>query len=591
MSPLHKHRFKIALGFAIIASLGLRLMLVVRSGWRIDYDEAMIGLLGLRVLRGEWPAFVPAQPTLGAIEAYLLAPVFAVLGASLQTFRLVSLGLSAAYIASTALLARRAYGNRAGGLAALLAGIAPPYMMIGSLKTWGATIETIILGNLLLVVVGEVIEKRVGRKRAQTSEVFKTPEVSLLLMGLIAGVMFWIAWLGAYYFIPAGLLLLWRGRRALAHRWWTTATGFLVGSLPFWIFNLSHNFATFSVSLGGTPLTGDERSAILEHAWIDLLPRLVSGAPNWDVAGPRGLTILLGLYYGGLLGLLVWPFVHKPFPQRGSSVRRMLAIFVVVLPLLYLFSSYSRNALNPWGLDATGRYVLMLHTALPIGVAVLASTSPPDTRLKKTELAPQYAGRNSDPRIAQISTNSKQKLEKFVSFVDKNQVHSQKWANEGLRFLAASMVLMVIGVNGLGTLRLDPAAAFDSPYYDRLPASLDPLIEALDTYGITHVWTDVGIGQVLMFQTGERIIAADYHDAQIGGLARFPDALEAVDAAPLAAFVVPVRADQTNPPLQQALDAAGVTYTAIRVTPTLLLYIPDQQVAPSTVAQGLGYQY
>jgi hypothetical protein len=59
----------------------------------------------------------------------------------------------------------------------------------------------------------------------------------------------------------------------------------------------------------------------------------------------------------------------------------------------------------------------------------------------------------------------------------------------------------------------------------------------------------------------------------------------------LAAFVVPVRADQTNPPLQQALDAAGMTYTAIRVTPTLLLFIPDRRVDPSTVAQGLGYQY
>ena len=47
MSPLRRHRFKIALGFAVVIGLGLRLMLVVRSGWRIDYDEAMIGLLGL----------------------------------------------------------------------------------------------------------------------------------------------------------------------------------------------------------------------------------------------------------------------------------------------------------------------------------------------------------------------------------------------------------------------------------------------------------------------------------------------------------------------------------------------------------------
>ena len=556
MSPLHRHRFKIALGFAIIAGLGLRLMMVVRSGWRIDYDEAMIGLLGLRVLRGEWPIFVPAQPTLGAIEAYLLAPVFAVLGTSAVTFRMVSLALSAAYIASTGLLARRAYGDRAGGLAALLAGIAPPYMMVGSLKTWGATIETIILGNLLLVAVANAIEEREGQRKQL---------LNLAAMGFITGVMFWIAWLGAYYFIPAVLLLLWRGRRALVRGWWSAAIGFLMGSLPFWIFNLSHDLATFSVSLGGTPLTAVERSAILEHTWVDVLPRLVSGDPTWRIAGPRGLMALLGLYYGGLLCLLAWPAVHKFFPQRGTRLRWMLAIFVLVLPLLYLFSSYSRNALNPWKLDATGRYVLMLHTALPIGVAALAGTSPPRRR-----------------PLTNLGGTPSPDLERGKMRAAKQEV---------VRLLATSMVLVVIGLNGLGVMRLDPMAAFDSPYYDRLPPLLDPLIEMLDAHNITHVWTDVGIGQVLMFQTSERIIAADYHDAQLGGLVRFPDALEAVDAAPLAAFVVPVMVDQTNPPLQQALDAAGMTYTAIRVTPTLLLFIPDRRVDPSTVAQGLGYQY
>ena len=34
----------------------------------LDYDEAMIGLLTMRVLRGEFPVFIPAQATLGAVE-------------------------------------------------------------------------------------------------------------------------------------------------------------------------------------------------------------------------------------------------------------------------------------------------------------------------------------------------------------------------------------------------------------------------------------------------------------------------------------------------------------------------------------------
>jgi hypothetical protein len=269
----------------------------------------------------------------------------------------------------------------------------------------------------------------------------------------------------------------------------------------------------------------------------------VSGDPTWRVSGPRGLTILLGLYYGSLLCLLAWPLWRSRFPQNRSSLRWMLAIFVLVVPILYLFSGYSRNALNRWGLDATGRYVLMLHTALPIGVAAL---------------------------VTAIS----------------------RWRVIGSRLLATSIVLLAIGLNGLGMLRLDPVVAFDSPYYNRLPTSLDPLIEALDAHGITHVWVDAGIGQVLVFQTRERIIAADYYDAYIaGGLVRFPDALAEVEAAPRAVFVVPIMAGQTDPPIRRALDAAGVDYTAIQVTPTLMLYIPKQRIDPATIAPGLGYQY
>lgn len=535
-----KHRFALVLGIATALGLAVRLMLIVRSGWRIDYDEAMIGLMGLRVLRGQWMAFVPAQPTLGAIEAYLLAPVLGLLqGAPMVAFRLVSLALAALYILSTALVARTAFGDRAGALAALLASVAPPYMIIGSLKTWGATIETIILGNFLLVVA----------VRARSFVPLyphwfdRSQALSLILMGFIAGVMFWNAWLGFYYFIPAALLMLWKGRPALARGWWLALIGFLWGSLPFWIFNLSHAFASFSTALDGSPLTPGERSAILNHAWLDLLPRLVSGDPTWRVSGPRGLTLLLLFYYGSLLCLFIWPIVRRPFPQRGSSLRWMLALFVLVVPLVYVFSSYSRNALNPWELDATGRYVLMLHTALPIGLAALATAV-------------------------------------------------GHWHVRVTRLLAASMVMLIVGLNGLGMLRLDPVVAFSSPYYDRLPASLDPLVAALDAHNITHVWVDTGISQVLMFQTRERIVAADYYDSRMaGGLIRFPDALEAVEAAPRAAFVVPVMTGQTDTPLKRAFDAAEVDVTTIQVTPTLILYIPSEPVDPSAVAQGLGYQY
>ncbi len=134
--------------------------------------------------------------------------------------------------------------------------------------------------------------------------------------------------------------------------------------------------------------------------------------------------------------------------------------------------------------------------------------------------------------------------------------------------------------------------AFDSPYYDRLPENLQPLIDYLDEQGIRRVWVDNGIGHVLMFKTQERILAADYYDAYLTyGFVRFPDALAAVEQAERTAFVVPIYSGQQDPPVEQALDSAGIGYIFTDVLPTLRVYVPDKRVDPALIAAGLGYQY
>ena len=127
---------------------------------------------------------------------------------------------------------------------------------------------------------------------------------------------------------------------------------------------------------------------------------------------------------------------------------------------------------------------------------------------------------------------------------------------------------------------------------DPRPANPHPLIETLDEHGITHVWTDAGIAHVLMFVSEERIVAADYYDAYLTeGYLRFPAALAVVEAADRTAFVVPVLPGQETPPIEGALDAAGVVYTVIDALPTLRVYIPDERLDPALIAAGLGYQY
>jgi len=95
-----------------LAGLALRLGLLVRAGWRYDYDEGMVGLQVLRILRGERPVFHPGQPYLAALESYLIAPFFAAFGADAVTLKLVPWLLAGVYTATTGWLGWRAFDRR-----------------------------------------------------------------------------------------------------------------------------------------------------------------------------------------------------------------------------------------------------------------------------------------------------------------------------------------------------------------------------------------------------------------------------------------------------------------------------------------------
>lgn len=509
----------------MIVGLALRLALMIASGWRIDYDEAVNGLLALRILRDEFYLFIPPEVVGGTGTPYLLALLFALFGANPVTFRLPGLLWAALCIMTTGLLAYRAFGERVGRWSLVFATLAPPYMLFVGLKLWNVS-ETIVLGNTLLLLALRLLQDQ------------DEPCRWLFLLGLIAGVMFWLTWLGFYYYLPVLMLLVWQGRAALWQGGWAGLAGFAIGSLPFWCFNLVHEMPTFTRLLADTPMTPEQMGQVLSVYVTELFPRIVTQGPGW---GLPSVPIIIGLIYA--LGLLA--LVYQGFAHPRDSLRLMLALFVFSVPLIFMLSTHSRNSLpawNPWGVDATGRYILMLHTVLPIGVALLVGW-----RWNTPEVTP---------------------------------------------WLQSAFALVIIGLNLANLTAVDVRHAFDSPYYDRLPDDLSPLIMELEARNIRHVWTDNGIGNVLMFITNERVLAADYYDTYIaGGLQRFPDVLAAVESAAEVAYVVPLQPGQQNPPLQQALDAAGVSYTFQRVTPHLGVFIPAQELEPGQIVAGLGYQY
>ena len=518
---------RVVLG-AVAAGLGLRLMLLIHAGWRYDYDEGMVGLQVLRILHGARPVFHPGQPYLAALESYLIAPLFAVFGANAVTLKFVPLALSGVYIGTTGWLAYRAFDRKVAALSALLAAFAPTYLLVVGTKTWGATAETLVLGNLSLICTSMVFD---GTRRQQRR--------ALIALGLILGIAFWVSWLIMFYVVPIAIgLLLW-GRAALRRWWWAAAVTFLIGSAPLWGYNLAHDWATFRYLLN-SPNDGHPVWAVLDHLNYDLSPRLVSGDPAWHLLSWPAIWWLQSIYEGGLIVVVlsVW---RGPWALHKRPSRALLALFAAGLPVIYVASGYGYRALNPFGFDATGRYVLMIHSALPIGAAALAMWL-------------------SRPRWKLL--------------------------------VGPGIVTSVIALNLLGAARANPVQVFVSPYYTRQPATLQPLIAFLDDEGIRDVWTDVGIAHVLMFETHERILAADWYDIYgAKGIVRFPEVPLKIARADRVAFVEVVLPDQTETRFEDAFRTAGIPYRAVRVTPDLLVIIPQHPIDPALVGDGLGYQF
>lgn len=532
---LHPTRDRVAvyvIALMVLAGLCIRLALLMYAGWRYDYDEGMVGLQVLHILGGERPVFHPGQPYLGALESYLIAPLFAVFGANRVTLKIVPWLLSGAYTGTCGWLGWRAFDRRVGALSALLAAAAPLYLLVTGMKTWGATAETLVLGNVALIAASYVLE----RTRSE-----RTRRRALVLGALIGGIAFWVSWLIAFYALPIGVMVVWRARDTLRHSIVWVIIAFLAGSAPFWVYNVQHDWATVRYLLSDQGDTADNVRAIIDHLNYDLAPRLVSGAPEWHILSWPAVWWLQIVYEGGLIGLLLWAW-RGPWPDHKRSIRATLALFALSVPLLYVASGYGNHALNEFGFDATGRYVLMIYSVLPVGVAAVA-----------VMLARQ-----------------------------------RDWA----RFLASAIVTSVVALNLLGTLRTDTDQAFTSPYYARQPATLDPLIAFLDDHEIEHVWTDVGIAHVLMFETQERILAADWYDIYgAQGILRFPDVPVEIAQAEKVAYVEVILARQHDTQAEQTFRAAGVPHTAYRVSPELLVIIPHEPLDPAVIGEGLGYQF
>jgi hypothetical protein len=254
------------------AAFGLLVRLAVARAAVLWFDEGTAGLMGRHALAGEFLVYFHGQAYMGAVDAYLHALPFAVLGSSIGTLRLLPLVLSLVHVALCVVLARRVAGT--GWWAAIVALVPTPILLKWAHDARLYYCLVPVLTLLILLLGLRVVDRRAtpsGRTRA------------LLAAGFVAGLAWWTNLIHTIpIVVTAGVIALRRPRlrpAALA-----LPVAFAAGSLPVWLFGAVHGH------LGAirTPLA--EPGAMLGHARLLLgnaLPLLV-GWPQTTLAGPGG---------------------------------------------------------------------------------------------------------------------------------------------------------------------------------------------------------------------------------------------------------------------------------------------------------------
>src|SRR5712692_9675210 len=139
-----------SLWLCLLFALLIRAWLVVHTHGVIAGDEAMVGLQGEFILRGQHPVYYYGQPYMGSLEAYFAALLFAIAGISVWTLRAVSILLSvfltfltwrlAGALADTTSLPPYAK-RRFMVIAALVAALPPVYDAVIEMRMMGGYIE------------------------------------------------------------------------------------------------------------------------------------------------------------------------------------------------------------------------------------------------------------------------------------------------------------------------------------------------------------------------------------------------------------------------------------------------------------------
>jgi hypothetical protein len=291
-------------------------------------DQAIVGLMARHILeRGEHPVFYYGSAYAGSLEPHYVAGVFALLGPSNETYRVAMGALVLAMVLGVWLVTRRAFGPLPALFATAYLAV-PPFFFLYKGLTSDGHYDSFNLFTLAVLMVCLRIEeeRRAGRN---------PPPRFFVMLGFVFGIGWWINPITPA--ISAGAFL-WlyvrRQERPPLRRVASIAAGFLIGSLPWTVWNLRHDWASLaSPELGAVGVRGALHN--LGEVVVHTLPLLASAtrfriAAGWETFPSSHVLVSL------VVVLLALPAFVRVL--SGDRIPRLFFLCFAVLVLTVIWS-------------------------------------------------------------------------------------------------------------------------------------------------------------------------------------------------------------------------------------------------------------
>lgn len=319
----------------------------------IDSDNAIIGLMARHISQGrDFPVFWYGQPFMGALEAYLAAFYFLLLGPGRFALYLAPFTFSLVFLAAVYFLAREYAGPKSAVWAVLLAACPSAYAANFYLAPRGGYVESLALGSLILLFLRRIIYgPRSGAR------------LNYFWLGLFLGLLFWTIPLFIYFLATLLVFLFLKDKLFFARPVFLVfILAFVLGSLPFWLACLATGFVPLLTFVRTSHPPG-EAFRHLQYAVKVGLPRLLG------LRRPEFLPLSLAAaaFFAGAFGWLLyrqrrgWRQIMTRLSLVQTSGREILVFFLFVTVAVF--------SLSRFGGFERPRYLLPFLAAWPVLLA------------------------------------------------------------------------------------------------------------------------------------------------------------------------------------------------------------------------------